>query len=68
MRFPPAGAGFVDAEEFEQVCFDSSAVLDRYAAAGGRVREVAIEGAGHSVQLERPKEFLTALVETLDGA
>lgn len=50
------------------MCFDSSAVLDRYAAAGGRVREVAIEGAGHSVQLERPKEFLTALVETLDGA
>ncbi|MFJ6378620.1 alpha/beta fold hydrolase [Kitasatospora sp. NPDC092039] len=44
------------------------AVLDRYAAAGGRVREVAVEGAGHSVQLERPKEFLTALVEALDGA
>ncbi|RKT09358.1 pimeloyl-ACP methyl ester carboxylesterase [Streptomyces sp. 1114.5] len=43
------------------------AVLDRYAAAGGRVREVAVEGAGHSVQLERPKEFLAALVETLGG-
>ncbi|MFF4815176.1 alpha/beta fold hydrolase [Kitasatospora sp. NPDC001309] len=44
------------------------AVLDRYAAAGGRVREVAVEGAGHSVQLERPEEFLTALVEVLGGA
>ncbi|MET8544079.1 hypothetical protein ABZW03_26025 [Kitasatospora sp. NPDC004799] len=44
------------------------AVLDRYAAAGGRVREVVVEGAGHSVQLERPKEFLAALVETLDEA
>ncbi|MFD8749872.1 alpha/beta fold hydrolase [Kitasatospora sp. NPDC059577] len=44
------------------------AVLERYAVAGGRVGETVIEGAGHSVQLERPKEFLAALVETLDGA
>ncbi|MFF7456536.1 alpha/beta fold hydrolase [Kitasatospora sp. NPDC008115] len=44
------------------------AVLDRYAAAGGRVREVVVEGAGHTVHLERPKEFLAALLETLDGA
>ncbi|PYC76385.1 alpha/beta hydrolase [Streptomyces tateyamensis] len=39
--------------------------LARYAAAGGQVREVAIEGAGHSVHLERPTEFLAALVEVL---
>lgn len=44
------------------------AALARYADAGGQVREVAVEGAGHSVQLERPKEFLAALVEALDGA
>ncbi|MEV4558715.1 alpha/beta hydrolase [Kitasatospora sp. NPDC049285] len=44
------------------------AALDRYAAAGGTVREVVVEGAGHSVHLERPKEFLAALVETLGGA
>ncbi|KJS53026.1 alpha/beta hydrolase [Streptomyces rubellomurinus subsp. indigoferus] len=44
------------------------AVLDRYAAAGGRVREVVVQGAGHSVQLERPKEFLAALVEALGDA
>jgi pimeloyl-ACP methyl ester carboxylesterase len=44
------------------------AVLERYAAAGGSFREVVVEGAGHSVQLERPKEFLAALVAVLDGA
>ncbi|WP_327065529.1 alpha/beta hydrolase [Kitasatospora sp. NBC_01250] len=37
------------------------AVLARYAAAGGRVREVAVPEAGHSVQLERPREFMAAL-------
>jgi pimeloyl-ACP methyl ester carboxylesterase len=42
------------------------AVLDRYAAAGGAVREVVVPGAGHSVQLERPEEFLAALLEVLD--
>ncbi|WP_031069502.1 alpha/beta fold hydrolase [Streptomyces sp. NRRL WC-3742] len=44
------------------------AALARYASAGGQVREIAVEGAGHSVHLERPKEFLAALVEALDGA
>ncbi|MER6098460.1 alpha/beta hydrolase [Streptomyces sp. NPDC001728] len=40
-------------------------VLDRYAAAGGKVREVAVAGAGHSVHLERPEEFGAALIEVL---
>ncbi|MER8041410.1 alpha/beta hydrolase [Streptomyces sp. NPDC094032] len=40
-------------------------VLDRYAAAGGKVREVAVAGAGHSVHLERPEEFGAALAEVL---
>ena len=39
------------------------AVLDRYAAAGGRVTEVELEGCGHSPHLERPEEFRAALVE-----
>ncbi|MFC9329569.1 alpha/beta fold hydrolase [Kitasatospora sp. NPDC057015] len=43
------------------------AVLARYAAAGGPVREAVIEGAGHSVHIERPKEFLTELLESLRG-
>ncbi|MCN9243036.1 alpha/beta hydrolase [Streptomyces sp. RY43-2] len=36
-------------------------VLDRYAAAGGLVREVAVPDAGHTVHLERPDAFDTAL-------
>ncbi|GAA2800596.1 alpha/beta hydrolase [Kitasatospora paracochleata] len=57
-----------DACPAQPMVTQTRAVLDRYAAAGGRVREVVVEGAGHSVQLERPKEFLAALVEALDGA
>ncbi|WP_411155981.1 alpha/beta fold hydrolase [Microbacterium sp. NIBRBAC000506063] len=36
-------------------------VLDAYAAAGGTVTEVELEGAGHSPHLERPEEFRAAL-------
>jgi pimeloyl-ACP methyl ester carboxylesterase len=43
-------------------------VLDGYAAAGGRYREVVITDTGHSPFLEKPAEFLAALVETLDAA
>ncbi|WP_073790946.1 alpha/beta fold hydrolase [Streptomyces sp. CB01580] len=42
-------------------------VLDRYAAAGGTVREVAVADAGHAVHLERPKEFREALLEVLSA-
>ncbi|MER7951343.1 alpha/beta hydrolase [Streptomyces sp. NPDC096079] len=42
-------------------------VLDRYAAAGGAVREVAVPDAGHSVHLERPEEFGKALLEVLSA-
>lgn len=41
-------------------------VLDRYAARGGAVREVAVPGAGHAVHLERPGEFTAALLELLE--
>lgn len=43
------------------------AVLDRYAAAGGRYREVVIADAAHSPHLERQDEFLAALVRHLDA-
>ncbi|HEY1105213.1 MAG TPA: alpha/beta hydrolase [Agromyces sp.] len=42
------------------------AVLARYAERGGTVTEVELEGCGHSPHLERPAEFLAALV-TLIG-
>jgi pimeloyl-ACP methyl ester carboxylesterase len=38
------------------------AVLDRYARSGGAVTEVVIEDAGHSPHVERPAEFVAALV------
>ncbi|MFJ6559274.1 alpha/beta fold hydrolase [Streptomyces sp. NPDC091412] len=40
-------------------------VLDRYAAHGGTVREVAAPDAGHAVHLERPEEFGAALLGIL---
>lgn len=43
------------------------AVLDRYAAGGGAVRELAFEGCGHSPHLEREEEFVAALVEHLEA-
>ena len=42
-------------------------LLDGYRAAGGTYREVVMD-AGHSPFLERPEEFLAALVGTLDAA
>jgi len=42
-------------------------VLERYAAAGGSVREVAVAEAGHAVHLERPEEFGKALLEVLSA-
>lgn len=44
------------------------AVLDRYAAAGGRYREVPIADTGHSPFLEKPAEFLAAFAGHLEGA
>lgn len=37
-------------------------VLAAYAEKGGEVTEVAVEGAGHSVHLERPAQFRRALL------
>jgi len=37
-------------------------VLSAYADKGGEVTEVPVEGAGHSVHLERPAQFRRALL------
>jgi pimeloyl-ACP methyl ester carboxylesterase len=42
------------------------AVLDRYAATGGAYREVVLPDVGHSPHVERPREFIVALLEHLD--
>jgi len=41
-------------------------VLDRYAATGGAYREVVLPNVGHSPHVERPQEFVVALLEHLD--
>jgi pimeloyl-ACP methyl ester carboxylesterase len=41
-------------------------VLNRYAATGGAYREVVLPGVGHSPHVERPQEFVAALLEHLD--
>jgi pimeloyl-ACP methyl ester carboxylesterase len=41
------------------------AVLDRYAAAGGRYREIVFEACGHSPHIEYPDRFAAALVEAV---
>jgi len=43
-------------------------VLDGYAAAGGRYREVVIEDAGHGPHLDQPGRFLAELASHLDTA
>ena len=40
-------------------------VLDAYRAAGGQVTEVALEGVGHSANLEAPDAFRTALLDLI---
>ena len=44
------------------------AVLDAYAAAGGRYREEVRPGVGHSPHLEEPDVFLGLLLGLVDGA
>jgi pimeloyl-ACP methyl ester carboxylesterase len=56
----------------EEVCppqpmvAQTRSVLDRYAATGGAYREVMLPGVGHSPHVERPQEFVVALLEHLD--
>jgi pimeloyl-ACP methyl ester carboxylesterase len=41
------------------------AVLDRYAAVGGRYREIVFGGCGHSPHIEQPERFAAALAEAV---
>ena len=56
----------------EEVCppqpmvAQTRSVLDRYAATGGAYREVVLPDVGHSPHVERPQEFVVALLEHLD--
>jgi pimeloyl-ACP methyl ester carboxylesterase len=43
-------------------------LLDGYAAAGGRYREVVIEDSGHGPHLDQPERFLAAFTEHLAQA
>ncbi len=55
----------------EEVCppqpmiAQTRSVLDRYAATGGAYREVVLPDVGHSPHVERPQEFVVALLEHL---
>lgn len=62
--------GWPGAQEFppQPMVSQTRYVLDRYADAGGSYREVLITDAGHSPFLEKPAEFLDALLQTLDGS
>ena len=56
----------------EEVCppqpmvAQTRSVLDRYAATGWAYREVVLPDVGHSPHVERPQEFVVALLEHLD--
>jgi pimeloyl-ACP methyl ester carboxylesterase len=60
--------GWPGAEAFppQPMVTQTRAVLDRYAAAGGAYREVVLPEVGHSPHVERPQEFVVALLEHLD--
>ena len=60
--------GIVPGWPGEEVCTpqpmigQTRSVLQRYAAAGGWFEEVLLDGCGHSPHIERPAEFLDAVL------
>jgi len=44
------------------------ALLDGYAASGGRYRETVIKDSGHGPHLDQPEQFLAALTRHLAQA
>lgn len=56
------GADVAPAQEMVSQTRD---VLDAYAARGGHVHELLLEGAGHAAHLERPAEVRHALLEVI---
>src|SRR3954463_15048259 len=63
-----AVAGWRGAEQSppQPMVTQTRAVLDRYAADGGAYREVVVPDVAHSPHVERPHEFVVALLEPLD--
>ncbi|MCC2592593.1 alpha/beta hydrolase [Tessaracoccus sp. OS52] len=51
-----------DVSPAQEMVSQTRDVLDAYAAAGGLVTEVLLEGVGHSPHLERPDEFRAAVL------
>lgn len=49
----------------QQMVSQTRDVLDEYAARGGEVTEIALEGVGHSAHLERPAAFRHALLQII---
>jgi pimeloyl-ACP methyl ester carboxylesterase len=49
----------------QEIVSQTRDVLDAYAAAGGDVTEVSLEGVGHTANLESPAEFRHALLSVI---
>jgi pimeloyl-ACP methyl ester carboxylesterase len=54
-----------DAAPPQEAVAQTRDVLDAYAAAGGQVTEVKLEGVGHSAHLEAPAEFRRAVLSVI---
>ena len=54
-----------DAAPAQPMVSQTRAVFDAYAAAGGAVTELALEGVGHTPHLERPATFRRALLSQI---
>lgn len=61
--------GWPGAEVFppQPMVAQTRAVLDRYAANGGRYEEVVVADAGHSPHIEQPAAFMAALLGHLES-
>jgi pimeloyl-ACP methyl ester carboxylesterase len=58
----------VDVAPAQPMVSQTRAVLDRYTAGGGSVREVVFDNCGHSPHIEHPEEFDAALIEHVVAA
>ena len=55
----------VEAAPPQEIVSQTRDVLDAYAARGGKVTEVRLEGVGHSAHLEAPAEFRHAVLSVI---
>jgi pimeloyl-ACP methyl ester carboxylesterase len=58
----------LDAWPPQPMVAQTRALLDRYAAAGGRYQETVLEDSGHGPHLDQPEQFLAALTQHLAQA